>query len=369
MSKLYESFGEMEPTTTNIMRLTSSPSSASVASRLYFNGQRSSRRTSFGSEPELMNFSDSEYQTEINDISSQISTLGRRVTEMEDLQTATNEENARLKTENAVMCQRVHILEEQLAQCELRWKEKLDDEVVRSKDTLKRCEIEKQLELERCTSDIRILEKDLSYAKKEKLKMEEEVKKLEKQLNDMSKKFDELQFHCETLEDEKKDISNQFQKYQNEKRNDMLNNCEIMDELTRENEELRQQSNGIQRHGSIFNQILILEEENVELKNEIRRLVQQNEDLQAELLHDSVMKGRHLLEDNIASLADELNGKDTTEVMKALKEQEICNQQLRTYINGILMRVIEIHPEILEIKDEELSSNNKKLSESSSPSS
>lgn len=113
----------------------------------------------------------------------------------------------------------------------------------------------------------------------------------------------------------------------------------------------------------------MLEEENVELKNEIRRLVQQNEDLQAELLHDSVVKGRHLLEDNIASLADELSGKDTTEVMKALKEQEICNQQLRTYINGILMRVIEIHPEILEIKDEELSSNKKKLSESSSPSS
>uniref|UniRef100_A0A0K0G4L9 Nuclear fallout (inferred by orthology to a D. melanogaster protein) n=1 Tax=Strongyloides venezuelensis TaxID=75913 RepID=A0A0K0G4L9_STRVS len=369
MSKLYDSFGEMEPTTPNIMRLTSSPSSASVASRLYFNGQRSSRRTSFGSEPELMNFSDSEYQTEINDISSQISTLGRRVTEMEDLQTATNEENARLKTENAVMSQRVHILEEQLAQCELRWKEKLDDEIMRSRDTLKRCEIEKQLELERCTSDNRILEKDLSYAKKEKIKLEEEMKKMEKQLNNLSKKVDELQFYCENLEEEKKEISKKFQEYQYERQNDLMNNSEMMDELTRENEELRQKSHGISRHGSIFNQISILEEENVELKNEMRRLMQQNEDLQAELLHDSVMKGRHLLEDNIASLADELNGKDTTELMKALKEQEICNQQLRTYINGILMRVIEIHPEILEIKDEDLPSNkNTKTSESSSSS-
>uniref|UniRef100_A0A0N5A3U2 FIP-RBD domain-containing protein n=1 Tax=Parastrongyloides trichosuri TaxID=131310 RepID=A0A0N5A3U2_PARTI len=352
------------------MRLTSSPSSASVASRLYFNGQRSSRRTSFGSEPELMNFSDSEYQTEIHDISSQITTINRRVNEMEELQIATNEEKARLKTENAVLSQRVHILEEQLVQCEMRWKEKLEDEIVRSRDTLKRCEIEKQLELERCTSDNRILEKDLSYAKKEKSKMEEEIKKLEKSINELTSKISELQCHCDNLEDEKKEISKEFEDYKIEIHNDMLNKYELMDELTRENEELSQKSHGISRHGSIFNQVSVLEEENVELRNENRRLMQQNEDLQAEILHESVMKGRHLLEDHMTSLADELNGKDSTELMKALKEQEICVQQLRTYINGILGRVVEMHPEILEIKDNCVpTNNNNKTPESSSPSS
>ena len=55
------------------MRLINSPSSASIASRLYFNGQRSSGRNSFESESDLISFSDSEYQTDLKDISSQVS--------------------------------------------------------------------------------------------------------------------------------------------------------------------------------------------------------------------------------------------------------------------------------------------------------
>lgn len=54
------------------MRLNNS-SSASVASRLYTNGTRGSRRGSFGSEPELMNFSDNEAPMhELNEICSQV---------------------------------------------------------------------------------------------------------------------------------------------------------------------------------------------------------------------------------------------------------------------------------------------------------
>uniref|UniRef100_A0A0R3RP54 Uncharacterized protein n=1 Tax=Elaeophora elaphi TaxID=1147741 RepID=A0A0R3RP54_9BILA len=54
------------------MRLNNSSSSASVASRLYTNGTRGSQRGSFGSEPELMSFSDNETSIhELNEICSQ----------------------------------------------------------------------------------------------------------------------------------------------------------------------------------------------------------------------------------------------------------------------------------------------------------
>lgn len=42
---------------------------------------------------------------------------------------------------------------------------------------------------------------------------------------------------------------------------------------------------------------------------------EQNEDLQAQLLHESVEKGQSLLADRLPSLAEELNGKDSTEVI------------------------------------------------------
>ncbi|VDK27535.1 unnamed protein product [Gongylonema pulchrum] len=54
--------------------MNNSSSSASVASRLYTNGTRGSRRGSFGSEPELMSFSDNETSIqELNEICSQVS--------------------------------------------------------------------------------------------------------------------------------------------------------------------------------------------------------------------------------------------------------------------------------------------------------
>jgi len=59
-----------------------------------------------------------------------------------------------------------------------------------------------------------------------------------------------------------------------------------------------------------------LEEEMESLRHENRQLREQNEDLHAQLLHDSVERGRSLLAEGQPSLLEELNGKDTIEVIK-----------------------------------------------------
>ncbi len=105
-------------------------SSSAVASKLYHNynnnnntngqqqQQRHSRRQSFGSETDMMSFSDTEMHSEINDISSQVVSINRKLNEMEEMQVSSGEEKLRLKTDNAVLNERVHMLEEQLTASE-----------------------------------------------------------------------------------------------------------------------------------------------------------------------------------------------------------------------------------------------------------
>ncbi|VDL67220.1 unnamed protein product [Nippostrongylus brasiliensis] len=119
----------------------------------------------------------------------------------------------------------------------------------------------------------------------------------------------------------------------------------MVEVLTQQTEELRR--NGAPRQGSIVDG---LEESLEQARADIRDLQRERDDLQAQLLAASVERGRSLLADE-PSLADELmsGGGDSQQILEALREQEVCNQKLRVYINGILMRVIERHPEILEI--------------------
>jgi len=136
----------------------------------------------------------------------------------------------------------------------------------------------------------------------------------------------------------------------------MDTSSEMLEELARQTSEMRQNSlshsnSHYHRQGSLTDQIIMLEDEIERLRMENRELREHSEDLQAQLLHDSVECGRSLL-DQAPSLATELSGMDSTGLMNTLKEQEIVNQRLRNYVNGILMRIIERHPEILEIKDE-----------------
>ncbi|VDN58522.1 unnamed protein product [Dracunculus medinensis] len=348
---------EVQEQSSKLMRLNNS-SSASVASRLYTNGTRGSRRGSFGSEPELMNFSDNEAPMhELNEICSQVSSLSKKVNDLEEERMSSSEERSRLKTDNAVLTERVHILEEQLHAAEIRWTEKLAEEKARNKEIISRMEREKQLEIESCILKYQVLEKDCAVLRKDKDKQHEELINLQLSLENTREELNESHALCESLEEERIKLEREYKRFREEAQQDIDSSSELVEELSRQTDELRRQKFVSTPKSGSIDQISVLEAEIDRLRSENKLMREQNEDLQAQLLHESVEKGQSLLADRLPSLAEELNGKDSTELMNALKEQEICNQKLRIYINGILMRVIELHPEILEIKEPNSATN------------
>uniref|UniRef100_A0A915PKN5 Rab11-FIP3/4 domain-containing protein n=1 Tax=Setaria digitata TaxID=48799 RepID=A0A915PKN5_9BILA len=302
----------------NSMRLNNSSSSASVASRLYTNGTRGSRRGSFGSEPEMMSFSDNETSIhELNEICSQVSSLSKKVNDLEEERMSSGEERARLRADNAVLTERVHILEEQLHAAEQRWKEKLTEEKSRNRDIISRMEREKQLEIESAALKYQVLEKDCGGLRKEKDRMQNDMLNLQISLDSTKDQLIEANAMCEALEEARLKVERDFKRFREEAQQDIDSSSELVEELSRQTDELRRQKIEALPRASVTEQIVSLENEVNRYRKENKELKRQNEDLQAQLIHDSIEAGQNLLKnfdgETKASLAEELSGKDSTE--------------------------------------------------------
>jgi len=117
-----------------------------------------------------------------------------------------------------------------------------------------------------------------------------------------------------------------------------------------------------------------LEEEARSLREEVRTLRESLEEAQAQLLGRGLEQGINLLGGPDApggpSLADELDQMSSDKVQSlkpsfctifdlffiffqvkvALREQQEVNVQLRAYIDGILLNIVENYPQLLEVK-------------------
>ena len=185
-------------------------SSSSVASRLYQNGQRSSRRDSFSSDPELIQFHDHEsIGADFNNATNQMSILAQKLTELQEEKMAANEERARLRTENAVLQERVHLLEEQFHSTEHRWKEKYEEEKSKAREMAQRMDRERQLEAEKealrhqmLTNQVDQLERDKERSAAELREMREKARKLQDQLADAQQEAEKALEEQKTLRKE-----------------------------------------------------------------------------------------------------------------------------------------------------------------------
>merc|ERR1712062_448940 len=169
---------------------------------------------------------------------------------------------------------------------------------------------------------------------------------------------------------------------------DRSDNAQLVEELTKEvetlREQLRRRRSEDSKHVILINDakpgnnneaiaVALNQEQNSRakemeaelksLRDETRKLKEEKEDLQAQVINGGVIAGRNVLQSAASiSIADELGSlsdnqefpnvptaEEYKEVRNALKEQQEVNASLRDYIDRILNNIILQHPELLEV--------------------
>ncbi|CAH1794886.1 unnamed protein product [Owenia fusiformis] len=328
-------------------------SSSALANQLYRSGGASghSRKPSSGSDEIFENIDDNFYQ--LND---KFKRLENQVVSLTENQQKNESKTSKLKDDNQFLVERVHMLEEQLTHVELKSQDRLEEEQKRNRDIMARQDREKDQEIEALTLSLKHIESEYSNLKEEAPRLKSDVDRLKREKGLLQDKLIESRQMLSTLAGEHKKLQDRCRKESTHSVQERTVNGQLLDELSRELEDLRKyklnneqrahrgssvESTG--RAGELETEIQRLHAENKMLKD-------QNEDLNAHLLANSVVQGRALLSEEAGmSLAAEIDDLSKDEMAEALKEQKEVNQKLRQYVDRILETIIERNPSLLEI--------------------
>jgi len=319
-----------------------------------------------------------------HDSSEDVQMLQEQVGHLAESQATTDDRYSKVKQENATLTQKVHMLEEHIREIELQSQERLIEEQKRHKELLQRLEREKVLELENLAIKLQSAERENATVQRDLTSLRSQVDRLKTEKSQLEQELFESQQSYTLLQSEYAKNEENLKKATEIIEKDRSDNAQIVEELSKEVDTLREQLRRTTAEDVIRNDPPVIsdvhgndviqdrpisreKEMEAELKNlreETRKLKEEKEDLQAQVINGGVIAGRNVLQTAASiSIADELGSlsdnqefpqlpsiEEYKEVRNALKEQQDVNAQLRGYIDGILTNIIEKYPELLEVK-------------------
>ncbi|XP_066249821.1 rab11 family-interacting protein 4 [Euwallacea similis] len=321
--------------------------SNALASQLYRSSSfNSSGRSSTCDTTDDM-YSDASLEEDVHDLHHKFQVLQQQVGVLQDSAHQNDERYTRVKAENAALQARVLMLEEQLRDTELRCDEKVQEEQRRSKELIHRVEREKQLQLENASIRLHNSEGECEKLKEEVGRQRLKLEKMEKLREDLTVQNQDLNCELNEARDEAKTVKDRENRLIKEHEQQL----HLLEDLSKEIERLKMEHRTpalpTTNHEAL--RLEELHEEMSQLREQNSHLLEANDELQASLLHAGLETGR-ILTNGENSLAHELDVMSQDEVHKALKEQQEVNRQLRAYIEGILLNIVENHPQLLEVK-------------------
>ncbi|XP_070771137.1 rab11 family-interacting protein 4B isoform X1 [Enoplosus armatus] len=299
------------------------------------------------------------------DINEKVSSLEKKVAELENEILINGDLKSKLKQENTQLVHRVHELEEQLKDQETRAEQNVQEGLRRHREAYSKMERDKNTQIELLTNRVKLLEEENSdialnmcRLKSQSEKLDEEKQRMTDKLEDTSLRLkDEMDLYRKMM-DKLRQNRHQFQKEKEAMQ-------ELIEDLRRELEHLqlfkleterpgrsRSSSSGLADFNSRTREVE-LEHEVKRLKQENQKLREQNDELNGQILSLSLHEAKTLFatQTKAQSLAAEIDNASRDQLMEALKEQEEINLRLRQYMDKIILSILDHNPSILEIKN------------------
>jgi len=318
-----------------------------------------SLQSSDGNSLELQ--SEISIEEDVIELNSKVQQLVEQVGVLADGQNNAEDNFTRFKQESATFTARIVMLEEHIKEIETRGEEHLQEEQRKNKILLDSKEREKQLEIENYAIRYQSLEKDhlavleeINVLRLQEETIQQEKKKVEEQLF-------ETQLQLLREQEQHRILQENMARKVEDWREEREASCQLVQEMAREVNDLREQqqdpANSNQQmeqpersevFADLTARIVEMQTEMKQLREENRCYRESNEELEVAILSKGLEQGRQLLNTQ-NSLAAELETMDETEMRKTLGEQKDVNLHLQTYIDSVLLNIMERYPELLEI--------------------
>lgn len=350
--------------------------SNALASQLYKNvNHNSSSRSSNGDNEDFC--SDASLEDDVVDLGHKVQILQQQMTAITDTQFSSDDRYCRSRQENAALTARLQMLEESLRDVELRAQQQLADEQRRNKEIMVRVEREKQLEIENCNIKLQGFEREVEMLREESARLRSQTERLRTDRTALQQRLGDTETSLNEAQEQLRCMNDMVKREREQWALEHASSKQLTSELTNEVDALRKQINtsseslerrsnnagsgggsGADIDGLSSTDASPPSSRVTELENEIKNLKQQNnslresnDELQAQLFSRGLEEGRTLLnEHNDNSLAAEFEVMSQEDIRTALREQQDVNASLRSYIEGILLTIVENQPSLLEVK-------------------
>ena len=248
------------------------------------------------------------------------------------------------------------MLEEQITELRVRGEERLEEEIKRNKEQVQRLKRENKLEIENYSIRIQGMEKHHSLLNIEVADLKIQLDQSRENKKRMKSNLSETQIILIKEQEEHKKLKEfKANKIDLDTKSQHQEMSPKEEKRCNQKANLSQNDSGMQLQDcdEVFEdnpaaRIVELEMEINILRNKNISVSESYEELQAQMLSKGLEEGRSLLAHN-NSLAAEFEAMSESELRKTSQEQKNLNIQLKSYIDGVLLNIMERDPGLLEV--------------------